>query len=149
LGVDHPLAAVRLDHLLARRDLAGEVDRVGQARTAGVLHPDSDPRGAFTQRLDQVTYPCDCGRRERQQLTSHGIQFLVLSLMYVVGPAAKASDQPQAGWASPGMALRRVRAYSRAQTSTKWSTWAAVLAQPKLIRLALAASAGGTRMAAS
>src|SRR5690606_2539241 len=125
------------------------VDRVGQARTAGVRHPDSDPRGPFAERLDQVAHPCDRGRRERQQLTSHGIQFLMPSLMNVVGPAAKASARLQADRTSAAVALRRVRAYSRAQTSTKWSTSAAVLAQPKLIRIALAASAGGTPMAAS
>src|SRR5919106_1264508 len=42
LGVDHHLDPVRLDHLLARPDLAGEIDRVGEPGTARGLDPDPD-----------------------------------------------------------------------------------------------------------
>ena len=47
------------------------------------------------------------------------------------------------------MAGRRVRTYSRLQASTKRSTSSEVLAQPRLTRIALAASSASIPMAAS
>src|SRR5918992_1604924 len=76
------------------------------------------------------------------------LSFLVRPVSYVVSGLPKASARAHAGRATASVAVRRVRTYSRPQASTRWSTSSGVLAQPRLTRIALAASSGSTPIAA-